>query len=260
MGPLSTLFGNPAVKILESRLWQTATMRYLGEHPSDVSDDAKTIARKVRTEYEGTVAAKLRAADRNVRAQWRRFKHVMVNELRTALVTVFRMSDLEWYSIEVGRLPNPDVIAIPCELLKHVTADVLFQFLRKDINFESLDDETLSALATYAAEQGLLDVLEDACRKYEPFQIGEQATDFLVSEIIKGDAYFLGEEKHHSLIDMVILCNSGAVESNGKKSHGKRVVQKWYHEYRTNRSNDRRFTGDEWEIGLEELKCWASKA
>jgi len=259
MGPISMLFGNPAVKILENRLWDDARKRYLQEHPSDRNDDPKTIMRKTKTAYKDSVAASLKEADQKVKAKWGQFKHGMVVELKRALSTVFRMSDVDWYSVEVGQLPSPNVIAAPYQLLKRMTAALLFQFLRKEIDFENLDNETLEALATYAADQRFQEVLEDARRHYEPFEIGDRRARFAVVEIIKGDAYFLDEEKHHSRIDMVILSSVGASPSNGDKHNRKAAAKRWFDQDRKDRRNDRRFTGDGWEIGFEQLKSWTTE-
>ena len=113
MGPNSMLFPNPAVKILEARLWEDARKRYLADHPSDLKDDARTIMRYVKTAYEDTVDARVKEENHKVRAKWGQFKHGMIEELRTALATVLRMSDVDWYSVELGQLPRPGVIAAP---------------------------------------------------------------------------------------------------------------------------------------------------
>lgn len=260
MGPISMLFPNPAVKILEERLWEAARKRYLDEHPSERKDDARTIMRKAKTAYKDAVAATLKEADQKVRAKWGQFKHGMIKELRTALGTVFRMSDVDWYSVEIGSPASPNVIAVPYQLLKHMTAALLFQFLRKEIQFEDLDDKTLEALATYATDQKFQEVLEGSRHNYEPFEIGGRTAHFVVVEIVHGDAYFLGEEKHHSLIDMVILRSIGATPSDGNKRTQKAAVKKWFDQDRKNRKDDRRFTGDGWEIESEQLKSWATEA
>jgi hypothetical protein len=250
------LFPNPAVKILEERLWEAARKRYLFDHPSDLKDDDRTVMRKVKTTYKDTVDATLKEADDKVRAQWGEFKHVMTVDLKTALRTVLRMSDIDWYSIEVGQLPSPAVIAAPYQLLKHMAAALLSRELRKEIDFEELDDETLQALATYAADQRFLDILEDARRHYESVEIGERHAPFVVADIIKGDAYFLDEENHPSLIDMVIFSSVGASPSNRRRKNQKIAAKRWLDQDRKNRRNDRRFDGDGWEITLEELKSW----
>jgi hypothetical protein len=260
MGPISMLFPNPAVKILEEHLWEAARKRYLAEHPSDLKDDDRTVMRKVRTAYKDTVAATLKEADHKVRAKWREFKHVMTVDLRTALRTVLRMSDIDWYSAEIGQSPNPTVIAAPYQLLKHMTAALLSRGLRKQIDFEDLDEVTLEALATYAADQKFQDVLEDARRHYESVEIGERRAHFVIAEIIKEDAYFLGEENHHSLIDVVILSSIGATPSDGRRKNRKIAAKRWLDQDRKNRRSDRRFTGDGWEISFEQLKSWATRA
>jgi hypothetical protein len=259
MAPFPTFFANPAVEILEERLWETARKRYLGEHPADLKDDSKTVVRKVKTAYKDVVAAKLKEADHKVRAKWGEFKHVMTEELKVALATVLRMSELEWYSVEFGQFPSPGVIAAPYELLKRMTADVMPQFLRKLVDFEDLDDQTLEALASYAAVQKFQEILEDARHNYKPFEIGNRSDQFVVVEIIKRDAYFLGDERHHSLIDTVILSSTGGGSSDRNKKNQKAAVKTWFDEDRKNRKNDRRFTGDGWDIDLEELKSWATE-
>lgn len=258
MGPISMLFPNPAVKILEERLWEDARKRYLADHPSETGD-VKTITRNVRAAYEDTVEARLKDAKHKVRAKWGQFKHGMTEELRTALGTVLRMSDVEWYSVEIGQLPRPDVIAAPYQLLKRITAALLFRFLRKEIDFEGLDDETLEALATYAADRRFQEVLENARRKHRSFEIGDRGAHFVVVEIIQGDSYFLDEEEHHSRIDMIILSNTGENPSNGHKNSPKVAANRWFDQDRKNRNNDRRFSGDGWEIGFAELKSWATE-
>jgi hypothetical protein len=258
MGPISMLFPNPAVKILEEQLWEAARKRYLAEHPSDLDD--RSVMRTVKTAYRHAVAARLKEADHKVRAKWGEFKHVMTADLRTALRTVLRMSDIDWYSAEIGQSPKPTVIAAPYQLLKHMTAALLSRDLRKEIDFEDLDEETLKALATYAADQKFEDVLEDARRHYEPVEIGDRRAHFVVAEIIKGDAYFLGEENHHSLMDMVILSGVGTSPSDERRKDRKISAKRWLDQDRKNRSSDRRFTGDGWEISFEQLKSWATQA
>jgi len=260
MGPISILFPNPAVKILEGLLWERARTRYLNEHPSDREDDASTIMRKVRTIYKDTVDATLREADHKVRSKWGEFKQEMVKDLRTSLITVLRMSELDWYSVEVGQVSCPEVIAVPYELLKFVTASLFAQVLRNGIDFEHLDDETLHALAASAAAEAFREVLDELRHKHEPVEIGDHHSHFVVAEVVKGDSYFLDEENHHSLIDMVILCNAGASLPQSHENIPKVAVKRWFDGERSNRKNNRRFTGDGWEIGFEQLKSWAIKA
>jgi hypothetical protein len=253
------LFGNPAVKILEERLWEDARKRYVGEHPSEARDSTRSVMRKVKTEYKDTVAATLKESEQKIRAKWAQFSHVMKEELNKAFTTVLRMSNVEWYSVEFGQLPYPTVIAAPYQLLKHLTADVVFQFLRKEIDFEDLDDETLEVLATYAADQRFEEVLQDAQHTYATFEIGSHFTPYTVADVIKKDPYFLGEEKHHSLIDMVIFASAAAGSSDGDKNVQKAAVKKWLDQERKNRRNDRRFAGDGWEIEFETLKFWTTE-
>jgi hypothetical protein len=259
MGPISVLFPNPAVKILEEHLWEEARKRYLTAHPSEQREDPRTIMRKVKTEYRKAVAATVQKADHKVRARWAEFKQGMVAELRKALATVFRMSELDWYSVEVGQLNSPDAIAVPYELLKYVTASLLSEAFRKEIDFENLDNETLEALATYAAGEKFREVLDKVRRKREMVEIGNHRAHFAVAEVIPGDAYFLDEENHHSLLDMVILSNASHGTDVGK-SNPKAAVKRWFHEDRKKRKNDRRFAGASWEITFEQLKSWATKA
>lgn len=259
MGPISTLFENPAVKILEGRLWETARKHYLGEHPCDLGDDSETVMKRVRAAYKDDVAAKVKEAEQQVRTKWREFKHGMTEQLKTALATVLRMSYVEWYAVEAGQLPHPEVIAVPYQLLKHITIDVMPQFLRKNIDFEDLDDAMLEALASYAADHKFEEVLEDARRNYEPFEIGGRWSQFVVAEIIKRDGYFLGEEQHHSQVDMVILGRIDDISTDGNKTNEKVAVKKWFDQDRKNRRNDRRFNGDGWEIEFEELKACATQ-
>jgi hypothetical protein len=183
----------------------------------------------------------------------------MVEGQRTEFATVLRMSDVDWYSVEVGPPDAPHVIAAPYQLLKRMTAALLFQFLRKDIQFEDLDDETLEALASYAADEKFEETLEGTRRNYDAFQIGGRPDRFVVAEIIHGDAYFLGEEKHHVLIDMVILCSTGASPSDGNKRIQRTAVKKWFRQDRKKRTADRRFAGDDWEIEFAQLKSWATE-
>lgn len=214
--------------------------------------------RKVRTEYRDTVAATLKEADQKVRANWAQFKHGMIEGLKTELATVLRMSEVDWYSVEVGSPGAPHAIAAPYQLLKHMTAALLFHLLRREIQFENLDDETLHALGSYAADEKFEETLEGARSSYDEFQIGGRADRFVVAEIIHGDAYFFGEEQHHSLIDMVILCRTGASPSDGNKRIPKAAVKNWFREDRKNRSDDRRFTGDDWEIEIAQSKSCAT--
>lgn len=259
MEPLSTLFANPAVEILEERLWEAARKRYLGEHPSDAANDAKTVRRKVQTVYKDEVAATLKEAEHKIRAIWGEFKHVMTEELKTALATVLRMSYVEWYAVEAGQLPHPEALAVPGQLLKRIAAALMPQYLKKNIDFENLDDAMLEALASYAADQKFEQVLEEARRNYEAFEIGGHQSHFVVAEIIKRDAYFLGDEQHHSQIDMVILSRVDEISIDGAKRNERTAVRKWFDQDRKNRRNDRRFTGDGWEIEFEELKACATQ-
>lgn len=254
MGPISILFGNPAVKILENRLWESARKRYLQEHPSDRNNDAGTIRRKARTAYKDEVAACVKQATPKVKARWGQFKDGMVPELTSNLSTLFRMSEVDWYALEAGSTISPAVIAVPYNLLKHMTGALLFQSLRKGIEFEDLDDETLKALSTCATEQRFEDVLERSRRHYEAFEIGSTREAFVVAEIVRRDAYFVGDEKHHSLIDMVILTRAGSSLSDATRKARKDAVRKWSEQDRKNRRNERRFSGDGWEMGFEELQ------
>jgi len=259
MGLVSTFFENPAVKILEDRLWETARKRYLGAHPSELRDGQGALMRKVRTEYKDAVAATVKEADKKLRASWGEFRQIMKEQLKAALSTVLHMSNIEWYAVEIGQLPFPSAIAVPYPLLKRMTADLLPHFLRKRIDFENLNEETLDALATYAVEQRFQEVLEEARHNHEPFTLGSQGHRFTVVEILRRDAYFLGEDQHHSMIDMVILSNTSGGSSDRDRNYEKAAYRKWFDEDRKNRRDDRRFTGDGWEIDVEELKSWAAK-
>lgn len=259
MGPISTWFPNPAVKILEKRLWQKAAKRYLGEHPADAGDDALTVVEKVKSAYKDAVVAAVEEADEKVRGKWAEFTHVMTEEVKSALATVLHMSSVEWYSIEAGHLPNPEVIAVPYELLKHITEELLPQMLAKRIEFENLDDATLGALASYAVDRKFHDVLEHSMRSGEPFRIGTGFPHFVVAEIIKRDAYYLGEDRHHSSIDMVLLGKIGASSVNGERDNQRTALMRSLHQELRNRREERRFTGEGWEIEPEELKSWAAQ-
>jgi len=259
MGTLSILFGNPAVRKLEELLWETARKRYLGEHPLERTQDSRVLMRKVKTAYKDVVAAAVQEEDPKIRAAWAEFKKVMTEELKTALSTTLSMSSLDWYSIEAGQLPAPQVIAVPYELLKRITADLVPQLLRKKIEFEGLDDAALEALAGYAVDERFKDLLEEARRNYELFRIGTGGARFTIAQIIKRDAYFLGEDRHHSLIDIVLLVSTENVPS-GDTASERLAFRKWLEEYFKNRTNDRRFTGDGWEFETEELKSWVAQS
>jgi hypothetical protein len=258
MGPLLMLFGNPAVKILEEHLWEDARKRYLCDHPSDRGTDLKTIKRKTEEAYKEAVAASLKQAGPKVKAKWRQFQHVMFEELRSSLATVFRMSELDWYSIEVGELPCPDVIAVPYQLVKRMTSRLLFQQLRGQIDFEDLNDESLLALSTYAVDEGFEEVWQHAHRHYQAFEVGGQS-HYVISETIQKDTYFLDDDNHHSTIDMVILSRVDASSANDRKNR-KAAVRTWFRQHRKTRMNQRRFSGDGWEISAEELKPWVVEA
>jgi len=131
--------------------------------------------------------------------------------------------------------------------------------LKKDIEFEDLDDQTLGALAGYAAEERFHEILEDARRHYRYFEIGSSHAHFFVIDVIERDPYFLGEEQHPSRIDMVVLGSAGEPSSWRNKSQ-RRTAKKWFHEGLKNRSNDRRFSGDGWELGFDQLKSWTTAA
>jgi len=257
MGAISVLFGNPAVKILEERLWATARKRYLVEHPYDKNEATKALQQKVEAAYKDAVLATLHEEDQKIRAAWAEFKNVMTEELTTALTTVLHMSSLEWYAIEAGQLPTPKVIAVPYELLKRITAELVVQHLRKKIDFESLNEAALEALASYAVDEKFRDVLNEARRNHQLFRIGSGEVRFAVLQVIKRDAYFLGEDQHHSLIDMVLLGSTSANTSNGNTRAQAAAFHKWFDEYLKTRRNDRRFTGDGWDVESEELRSWA---
>lgn len=255
MWPLLMLFGNPAVKILEEHLWEDARNRYLREHPSDRDIDVKTIRRRTEEAYKEAVAASLKQAEPKMKAKWRQFKHVMFEELRSSLATVFRMSEIDWYAIEVGKLPCPNAIAVPYQLLKQMTSRLLFQQLRGQIDFEDLNDESLHALSSYAVDEGFEEVLEHARRHHQGFEIGKGAR-YVIMETIQKDHYFLDEDEHHSAIDMLVLSRVGTPTAGPTKKDEKEAVRRWFGQDRKLRTNQRRFCGDGWEIGSEELKSW----
>lgn len=259
MGALSILFGNPAVKKLEELLWETARKRYLGDHPLERTEDSRVLMRKVKTTYKDVVAAAIQEEDPKIRAAWAEFKKVMTEELKTALSTVLSMSSLEWYSTEAGQPAAPNVIAVPFQLLKRISAELVPQLLRKKIDFESLDDAALEALASCAADERFKDILEEARRSHELFRVGPGGAQFAIAQIIKRDAYFLCDDRHHSLIDMVLLCSSENLPSRDTASQ-RVAFRKWQEEYLRTRRDDRRFTGDGWEIETEELKSWAAQS
>lgn len=256
MGPLLMLFGNPAVRILEERLWEEARKRYLREHPSDRATDVKTVRRRTEEAYKEAVAASLKQAEPKVKAKWRQFKHVMFDALRTSLATVFRMSELDWYAVEAGALPFPNAIAVPGKLLAEITSRLLFQQLRGQIDFEDLNDESLHALATYAVDEGFEEVLEHGRRHHQGFEIGKRSR-YVIVETIRSDPYFLNDDQHHSAIDILVLSRAGVTSSEVTKKDEKEAVKRWFGQDRKTRTNQRRFFGDGWEISPEELKAWA---
>lgn len=253
MWPLLMLFGNPAVRILEEHLWEHARKRYLREHPSDRDDNVKTIRRRTEEAYKETVAESLKQAEPKMKAKWRQFKHVMFEELRSSLATVFRMSELDWYAIEVGELPHPNAIAVPYQLLRQMTSRLLFQQLRGQIDFEDLNDESLLAFSRYAVDEGFEEVLEHARRHHQGFEVGK-ASRYVIVETIRKDPYFLNEDKHHSVVDMLVLSRAGTSSSEHTKKDEKEAVRRWLGQDRKTRADQRRFCGDGWEISLEELK------
>jgi hypothetical protein len=255
MWPLFMLFGNPAVKILEDHLWEDARRRYLQEHPSDRDTDVKIIKRRTAEAYKEKVAASLKRAEPGMKAKWRQFKHVMFEELRASLATVLRMSEIDWYAMEIGRLPCPNAIAVPYELLKQMTSRLLFQQLRGQIDFEDLNDESLQALSSYAVDEGFEEVLEHARHHHQGFEIGK-SWRYVIVETIHRDRYFLDDDEHHSAISMIILSRSGTPTSERTKKDEKEAVRRWFNQDRKTRADQRRFCGDGWEISSEELKSW----
>lgn len=248
------LFANPAVKILEEHLWGAASKRYLSDHPNERGTDAKSVMKKARTAYKDAIAASVKEADHKIRPLWSKFRRGMMDQVRANLGLLVRMSDVDWYAVEVGKTDSPEAIAVPYGLLKHMTASLLFRSLRKGIEFENLDDEALEALATYAVDQRFEEVVEQARRHYECFEIGERRDCFVIAEVIPEDSYYFGEDQHHSKTYIVILAKAGNCPD---KKKAKSAVKKWFHEERGNRKDDRRFVGDGWEVDFEELKSWS---
>jgi hypothetical protein len=60
----------------------------------------------------------------------------------------------------------------------------------------------------------------------KPERIGDRGAHFVV-ELVRRDPYFLGDEKHHPLIDTVILSNTGENLSNGHKNNPKGAAKRW---------------------------------
>lgn len=260
MNPLSKLFANPAVKILEQQLWADARRRYLAEHPGDQNKNASTIARRAKAAYKHEVRACVRDGDEKIRHKWHEFKHVMSKDLAAGLSTALRMSDVDWYAVEIGDASAPEAVAAPYELLKRTSRALLYQILRKKIAFEGLSDEALRALANYAADQKFEDLVERARSGHEAFKIGDSGARFVIVDLIKGDSYFIGDDKHPSRIDMVILRRVPGLGQEVDKKGGKLAAKAWLHEDRKNRRDDRRFSPDGWEVGVEELKSWLPEA
>jgi hypothetical protein len=57
---------------------------------------------------------------------------------------------------------------------------------------------------------------------------------------------------------MVLLASAGADSVHEEKDNRRATFKKWLDEELKNRKEDRRFTGDGWEIEPEELKSWAA--
>lgn len=260
MNPLSKLFANPAVKILEQSLWADARRRYLVEHPADQDQNVRTIAHRAEAAYKHDVRAAVREQDDKIRAKWHEFKHGMSKELSTALSTVLRMSDIDWYSVEIGEPTKPDAVAVPYELLKHASGALLYQILRKKIEFEDLTNEALRALARYAADEKFLEIVEHARRNHVAFKIGDSGAWFVLVELIKDDSYFIEDEKHHSRLDMLILRRVRETGREVDRQSRKLAAKVWLHEDREKRPEDRRFSPDGWEIDADELKSWLLEA
>lgn len=260
MNPLSRLFTNPAVKILEQQLWAEARRRYLAEHPGDQNRNVRTIARRAKAAYKQEVRASVREEDEKIRHKWGEFRHRMSKDLAAALSTSLRMSDVDWYAVEIGDPSAPEAVAAPYQLLKCTSGALLYQTLRNKSEYEELSDEALRALANYAADQRFEDLVEHARSNHEAFKIGDSGTWFVLVDLIKGDSYFIGDDKHHSRIDMVILRRVPGLSQEVDKKSRKLAAKAWLHEGRKNRRNDRRFSPDGWEVGAEELKSWLLEA
>lgn len=251
-------FTNPLLRALEERLWEKARLRYIEEGNSPI-EDVKTLDRETRARLKAWVAEWRAREDKWLKPVWKEFKKTLAEQVAKALEGAFSASDQAWYSAEISGLAFPDVIAVPIEVLKRKTEEVLAEQLAEKIQFKDMLPETRRALAKYAVDREFSRVLNDARREYKSFKIGERYDPFIIVDVLERDFYHLGTNPQASRIDMVILSVYQANWNEGDKTKhkGERAAVERWAKFKPQRRDDRRFTGSHWGFKDAEIDAMA---
>jgi hypothetical protein len=252
-------FGNPVLGPLEDRLWVKASERYVTEG-GDPINDLKTLDQKTRGILKSWVDQWKAEENVKLKPVWKEFKLTIKEQVATAINLVFRVSQQAWYSVEKGDLPSfPVAIALPLLLLRRETEIALPEVLGQKIQFKDMLPETRQALAKYAVERSFNDELHEARNDYRPFTVVGRYDPFVIADVIERDFYHLGTHEAASRIDMVILTtfNRNASDKDKRKHQGERSAIGAWNQYRPNRSDVRRFTGDGWNVSEADLLAMA---
>jgi hypothetical protein len=253
-------FKNPILGPLEDRLWQKARQRYVDEGGSPVND-IKQLDRASRRMLKKWVHEWKQSESTQLKPIWKEFKHEMVIHIDEALDRTLGKSDQKWYAIEKGSLPSfPEALAVPIAVLRQATKSELPGVIAPKIRFQALLPETRSALAEYAIEMRFLDVLERWLKEHRSFGIGRRVDRFVLVALIERDFYYLGTSQRASRIDMAILSTYKANHSDRDKSKhaGERAAIDDWRAFVPQRSDQRRFKGDEWGLDQGELMALAA--
>lgn len=255
---------DPILSRIVDALWERAKKRYVEEGGSPIEDLA-SISKEVKECLKDWVDNWHKEESKKWKVAKKEFKLIIRKKILNSLSLVILNSKQEWYSIEEGNLPSfPEVVAVPYDLLKEKTVKKLPSLLKEKIQFKNMYLETLEALSRHAVEKEYEKVFSEAAKKLIHFKIEDRTDPFIIVDRIKKDFYFLGDESHASLVDMVILStfrNNITEREKEKKKEERKAVQRW--KKRRNdpdgRSDNRRFTGKGWNLDNKSLRKISTK-
>lgn len=209
-------------------------------------ENLKELDRETQRKIRGWIEQWRLEEDRKLEPVWKEFRRTLKDQVSKALNLVFERSDQMWYAADSG------AIAVPTQLLRRETEVLLPDVLGEKIQFKDMLQETRQALAEYAVARSFDDVLHEAQKSHRHFTIGGRAAPVVVADLIPRDFYHLGAREPASRLDMAILTafdNPMHVYSEKEKKHHqpeKDAIKRWSHA-KSDRPDDRRFTGTGWE-------------
>ena len=258
MSILDSFFSHPIERPLKDLLFERAKQRYIDEGnslPEDMnlwSKEAKRLIDGYTNDFFFEELKKLKSAKKV-------FNQIISNLLIEALKVTFSETQPTWYAKEEVKFSDfpliPNVLTVPMDAIRHKLKEPLFILLSSDnapIEIKNFLPETRLALSVRSIEMVFDEVVKRMRNDTISFEINKLFAPVIIVDIIKKDFYYMDNLDYVSRLNMLVISEyyfnkSGTERENEKRK--KKILRNWQiWKNRNNRSNNRRFISEPWNL------------